>query len=305
MTELRVTIDGHDITVSSPDKVFFPGAGLTKGDLVDYYRRIAEVALPHWRERPLSMHRLPDGIDGKSFFQKDVPDYFPDWVERRSLPKKDGSVTYVVANNAATLVYLADQGCITPHIGLSRVDRIDAPDRLIFDLDPPGDDFAAVQSGARRLKGVLDQLELDAFVQTTGSRGLHVVVPLDRSAQFDEVRAFARTLAEHLAERHPDELTVQQRKKARGQRVYLDYLRNAYGQTAVAPYAVRALEGAPVATPLAWPEALASGLSPRAYTIQNIFRRLQRTGDPWLEMHRRGASIAAARRRWKAQGARR
>ena len=152
MTDDAMKIDGHEIAVSNQDKVFFPESGLTTGDLIDYYRRIADVALPHWRERPLSMHRFPDGIDGRSFFQKDVPDYFPDWIERKTLRKESGSVTYVVANNAATLVYLADQGCITPHIGLSRVDRIDAPDRLIFDLDPSGDDFTQVQSAARRLK---------------------------------------------------------------------------------------------------------------------------------------------------------
>lgn len=300
MTDDTMKIDGHEIAVSNLDKVFFPESGLTKGDLIDYYRRIADVALPHWRERPLSMHRFPDGIDGKSFFQKDAPDYFPDWIERKTLRKENGSVTYVIANNAATLVYLADQGCITPHIGLSRVDQIDAPDRLIFDLDPSGDDFAKVQSAARRLKALLDELELDAFVQTTGSRGLHVVVPLDRSAHFDEVRSFARMLAEHLAERHPDELTVEQRKRARGSRVFLDYLRNAYGQTAVAPYAVRAIAGAPVATPLTWPEALADGLSPRRYTIENIFRRLGQKDDPWIEIGRRGKSIAGARKRWEA-----
>lgn len=300
MTDKTIKIGGHEITVGNLDKVFFPESGLTKGDLIDYYRRIAEVALPHWRGRPLSMHRFPDGIAGKSFFQKDMPDYFPEWVERKALRKQNGSVTYVVANNAATLVYLADQGCITPHVGLSRVDDIDAPDRLIFDLDPSGDDFAVVQGAARKLKDLLDELELDCFVQTTGSRGLHVVVPLDRSADFDEVRSFARMVADHLAEQHKDELTVEQRKQARGERVFLDYLRNAYGQTAVAPYAVRAIEGAPIATPLTWPEALAEGLSPRQYTTRNIFRRLGQKDDPWADIGRRGKSITDARKQLEA-----
>jgi bifunctional non-homologous end joining protein LigD len=300
MTGQPLTVNGHEIAVSNRDKVFFPGSGLTKGDLIVYYRRIADVALPHWRGRPLSMHRFPDGIDGTSFFQKNVPDYFPDWIERETLRKENGSVTYVVASNAATLVYLADQACITPHVGLSRVDRIDAPDRLIFDLDPSGDDFAEVQSAARRLKALLEELEVDAFVQTTGSRGLHVVVPLDRSASFDEARSFARSVAGHLAERYPAELTVEQRKQARGRRVFLDYLRNAYGQTAVAPYAVRAIAGAPVATPLSWSEALAAGLSPRQYTIENLFRRLGQREDPWVEIDRRAQAIAAAGRKLEA-----
>lgn len=246
------------------------------------------------------MQRFPDGLGEEGFFQKDMPDYFPDWIDRARLAKEDGTVTYVIANNAATLVYLANQGCITPHLNPARRDKPDHPDRLIFDLDPSDDDFAEVQGAAHKLKALLDELDLDAFVQTTGSRGLHVVVPLDRSARFDEVRSFARILAEHLAERHPEELTVGQRKQARGSRVFLDYLRNAYGQTTVAPYAVRAIENAPVATPLTWTEALADGLSPRQYTIKNIFRRLGQRDDPWLEIGRRKESIAAARKRWEA-----
>jgi bifunctional non-homologous end joining protein LigD len=293
----RITIDGHEIALSNLDKVLFRESGLTKGDLIGYYRKIADVALPHWRGRPLSMHRFPDGIAGENFFQKDMPDYFPDWIERATLRKESGRVTYVVANNAATLVYLANQACITPHVGLSRVDRIDAPDRLIFDLDPSGNDFSAVQNGARHLKALLDELGLDSFVQTTGSRGLHVVLPLDRRADFDEVRGFARAVAAHLAERHPDTLTVEQRKQARGSRVFLDYLRNAYGQTAVAPYAVRAIEGAPIATPLTWQEALTADLSPRQYTIENIFRRLGQRSDPWAGIESKGQSIAAAARK--------
>ena len=297
MTDQALNIDGHEIAVSNRDKVFFPESGLTKGDLIDYYRRIADVALPHLRGRPVSMHRFPDGIGKSGFFQKNIPDYFPQWIERKTLEKEGGSVTHVVVNNAATLVYLADQGCITPHIGLSRVDRIDTPDRLVFDLDPSDDDFAKVQGAARKVRAVLDELEFDSFVQTTGSRGLHVVVPLDRRAGFDEVRRFARRLAAHLAGRYPEELTVEQRKAARGPRVFVDYLRNGYAQTTVAPYAVRAIEGAPVAAPLTWPEALAEGMSPRKYTIQNIFRRLAQKEDPWAGIDRKARSIAHARNR--------
>lgn len=297
MTDQALNVDGHEIAVSNRDKVFFPESGLTKGDLIDYYRRIADVALPHLRGRPVSMHRFPDGIGKDGFFQKNIPDHFPQWIERKTLGKEGGSVTHVVANDAATLVYLADQGCITPHVGLSRVDRIDAPDRLVFDLDPSDEDFAKVQGAARKVKAVLDEFGLNAFVQTTGSRGLHVVVPLDRSACFEEVRPFARTLAEHLAGQYPDLLTVEQRKAARGRRVFVDYLRNAYAQTMVATYAVRAIEGAPVAAPLTWSEALADGLSPRKYTIENIFRRLGQKDDPWAGIDGEAQSLADARAR--------
>jgi bifunctional non-homologous end joining protein LigD len=293
MAQDSVTVDGHRVELSHPGKVLFPDDGLTKGDLVDYYRRIAEVALPHWRDRPLTMHRFPDGIGEEGFFQKNMPDHFPGWIDRAEMPKEGGSVTHVVANNAATLVYLANQGCITAHLGLSRTDRPDRPDQMIFDLDPSDDDFAKVQQAAAWLREVLDELELPSFVKTTGSRGLHVLVPLDRSADFDTMREVARGLAEHLAARHPDALTVAQRKNARGTRVFIDYLRNAYGQTAVAPYSVRARPGAPVATPVTWDAALASGLSPRQYTIKNIFRRLGQTDDPWAGIGGSAVSLAS------------
>lgn len=297
MSSETITVGGQTIKLSNHDKVLFPESRLTKGDLVDYYQRIAEVALPYYRDRPLSMHRFPDGIGAEGFFQKDAPDHFPDWIERVKLEKQNGTVNYVLANNAATLVYLANQGCITPHLSLARRDKPNHPDRLIFDLDPSDDDFSKLQDAAKNLKDLLDELDLASFVQTTGSRGLHVVVPLDRSVDFDTARGFARALAECLAERHAGALTIEQRKNKRGDRVFLDYLRNAYGQTAVAPYAVRAIEGGPVATPLRWDEVGAGDLDPQGYTMTNIFRRLAQIDDPWAGLTRRACSIAAALRR--------
>lgn len=292
-----LTIDGHEIEVSNLDKVLFPKDGITKGDVIDYYRRVAETALPHFRDRPLSMQRFPDGIDKEGFFQKEAPGYFPDWIERVELPKEDGSVAYVVASTAATLAYLANQGCITPHLGLSRTTAIDRPDRIIFDLDPADDDFSKVRWAAMRIKDLLEEVGLAAFAAATGSRGLHVVVPLDRSADFDTVRDSARGVAQQLARRHPDALTVEHRKEKRGDRVFLDYLRNAYGQTAVAPYGVRAKDGAPVAAPLDWSEVASKDFGPRRYTIQNIFRRLGRKHDPWAGIDRAAAAAERARER--------
>lgn len=300
MSDETLTVDGHEIALSSQDKVLFPRSGISKGDLVDYYRRIAPTALPHFRDRPLSMHRFPDGIGKDGFFQKDVPDYFPDWIDRIELAKEGGTVTYAMANDAATLVYLANQGCITPHLALARADKPDHPDQLIFDLDPSGDDFARVQEAAGWVKALLDELELTSFVKTTGSKGLHVVVPLDRETPFDEARKVARAMAERLAEQHPEALTVEQRKDKRGGRVFLDYLRNAYGQTAVAPYAVRAIEGAPVATPLRWDEVGAGDLHPQKYTVANIFRRLAQIEDPWADIHRFRGSLGRVAERLKA-----
>ena len=199
----NLTVDGHDIELSKRDKLLFPKSGITKGDLVEYYLKVAEVALPHYKDRPLTMHRFPDGIGCEGFLQKDAPDYFPEWIERSTLSKENGSVEHVVANNAATLVYLANQGCITPHFGLSRVDAVDRPDRMIFDLDPSDADFGKVRAAAKKLKTACDELKLTTFVQATGSRGLHVVVSLDRTADFATVRSFAHELAQCLADRYP------------------------------------------------------------------------------------------------------
>jgi bifunctional non-homologous end joining protein LigD len=191
-------------------------------------------------------------------------------------------------------VYLANQGCITPHVGLSRVDKVDYPDRLSIDLDTSDDDFVKVQNDARQIKVLLDRMELTAFVQTTGSRGLHVVVPIQRTTKFDDAREFTATLARYLAQRHPQQLTVEQRKNKRGDRVFIDYLRNAYGQTAVAPYSVRAKEGAPIATPIGWSEATAGDLRPQKYNLKNIFRRLAQKQDPWADIAQHAGSLGKA-----------
>ena len=292
-----ITLGNRRIELSHLDKLLFPESGLTKRDLVDYYRRIADTALPYFRDRPLSMHRFPDGIEAEGFFQKNVPDHFPDWFDREEMKKEGGKVTYAIVNDAAALVYIANQGCITPHLSLARRDKPDHPDRLIFDLDPSDDDFAKVQETARLFKELLDRLELPVFIQTTGSRGFHLVVPLDRSEPFDQVRDFAHRLAERMAAKHRKLMTVEHRKGQRGDRVFLDTLRNAYGQTAVAPYAVRAKAGAPVATPLRWRDAAASDLTPQKYTIGNIFRRLAQTADPWAGIDGKAVALGAARQR--------
>lgn len=293
----------YRVDISHPDKVLFPDAGLTKADLADYYARIPDVMLRHMRDRPISMHRFPDGIDGDDFYQKSVPYYFPDWIRREKVGKGGGGTnTQLVVDNAATLVYLANQACITPHVWLSRADQLHDPDRMVFDLDPSGDvgavaDFDAMRDAARRVRDVLEEVGLVPFVMTSGSRGLHVVVPLDRSANFDLARDFAKDVAVLLSRRHPDELTTEHRKKERGDRIFVDYLRNGYAQTTVAPYAVRALPGAPVATPLEWDELGKGDLNPRKYTMKNIFRRLAQRDDPWKGMGRRGRSLRQPRDR--------
>lgn len=293
-------VGGRTVEITKPDKVLFADHGITKADLADYYARVAETMLPHVRGRPVTMERFPDGIGGERFFQKDIPDYFPDWIRTAEMKKEGGRVTHVVIEEAATLVYLANQACITPHVSLSRADRPHDPDRMIFDFDPARDDFPAVRDGARRLRDVLVELGLSPFVMTSGSRGLHVVVPLDRSADFDTVREFARRIADLLVAKDPDRLTTEQRKDKRGGRIYVDTGRNAYAQTAVAPYAARALAGAPVAAPVEWNELGRKGFGPRRHTIRSLFRRLARKDDPWREIGRGARSLDEAEKRLDA-----
>jgi len=293
------------IEIGNPDKELFPDAGITKRDVADYYRRVGDALLPHARGRPITLHRFPDGIGEEGFYQKQVPDYFPDWIRTESIATRDddeGALEQLLLENSAALVFLADQGCIVFHAWLSRVDQIERPDRLVFDLDPPdrgdpAETFGDVRRTARWIRELLDEVGLLAYVQTSGSRGLHLHTPLDRSADFETARTFAGDLVSLLERRHPDSLTTAQRKKKRGGKIYLDVARNAYGQTAVLPYSLRARPGAPVATPLDWDELGATDLDPRRYTLKNLFRRLGRVEDPWKGMGRHARSLKEPRAR--------
>jgi len=300
VTSLEVA--GRTVEVSKPDKVLFPDAGFTKLDLARYHERVAPLMLPQLAERPLVVQRFPDGVGADGFYQKDVPDHYPDWIRRVELPKQDGTVTQIVCEDAATLVYLADQACVTLHVFCSRVDRVRFPDQLVFDLDPSTDDLGPVRSAAALLREACAELGVTAFVKTSGSRGLHVHVPLDRSDDYDEARGLARDLAAAVAERDPDHLTTEQRKERRGDRVFLDILRNAYGQHVVAPYAVRARAEAPVAVPLDWDEATGADFHPRRYTLDNVFRRLSQKSDPWERFAHHAVSASVVRRRVSRRG---
>ncbi|MGC0373686.1 non-homologous end-joining DNA ligase [Streptomyces sp. SAI-229] len=292
----------RSVEIRRPEKVLFPGGGnageYTKGDLVDYHRAVAPFMLPHLRGRPLMLDRRPDGIDGPTFMQKNTPDGYPDWITRAEVAKEDGTVTHTVCDDTATLLYLVDQASITLHRWLSRTDRTDHPDRLVFDLDPSGDDFETVREAARLLRELLDELELPSALMTTGSRGLHVVVPLSGTQDFDDVRAFAREAADTLVAAHPDRFTTAARKKDRGDRLYLDVQRNAYAQTAVAPYTVRALPGAPVAVPVSWDQLDDPDLHARRWTVADAVE--QARTDPWAGLPGRGRSLGPARRRLAA-----
>ena len=273
----------QSVAITHPDKILFPDDGITKRELVEYYREVAAVMLPYLRGRAIAMQRFPDGIAEAGFFQKEASPYYPEWIKTVSLPKHGGSVRHVVCENAATLVYLANQAVITPHAWLSRTDQPDYPDQLIFDLDPSGDEFRDVCNAAKALRVLLDEQGLAAYVKTTGSRGLHVMVALEPRASFDEVRYFARKISQRLVASDPSRLTTQIRKSERQGRIFIDIARNTYAQTAAPAYAVRARDGAPVAAPVDWTELNDPKLRPDQFNIRNIFDRIRRRESPWKD----------------------
>lgn len=286
------------VEVTHPDRVVFPNDGITKGELVDYYGEVADTMLPHLRGRALTVQRFPRGIGEQGWVQQDFADSLPDWMGRVAVAKEGGgTVVHPVAERPEALRWLANQNCVTLHVWQSRRQRLDNPDRLVFDLDPSDGDFAVVRATARAVAGVLDDLGLACYVQTTGSRGLHVVTPLRPDTDFDTARDFARGVAEVVAADDAAHRTVEARKNKRGDRVYLDIMRNAYAQTAVAPYSVRARRGAPVATPLEWDELDTRGLRADRFTIRDIPKRLAGQPDPWAGMYRRARSLTGPARR--------
>jgi len=284
MSSKGIQIDGHIIDVSHLDKVLFPKSGITKEELVTYYNNISSMVLPLYENRPLTMQRCPDGIDKQNFIQKGVPDYFPPWIDRYKLTKEKGTIEQVLVNNAATMAYLANQACITFHLGLSQVDKIHYPNYLIFDLDPSIEDIVLLKKVVKYVKELIDHLELKGFIKTTGSRGFHIYIPLKREHTFEKVHDFAKVFATYLSKKYPQEITIEQSKSKREKRVLIDYARNSYGLSVVAPYSIRAIEGAPIATPLDWEELKDKDLTSQSYNIKNIFERLKMKKDPWREM---------------------
>jgi bifunctional non-homologous end joining protein LigD len=283
------------VRISNPDKVLFPADGITKLDLAGYYAAVADAMVPHVRDRPLNLWRWNKGIDEPVVVQQAIPKGAPEWVRRVAVSRRrGGEVCHAVGGEAATLVWLANQNCITPHAWTARADRPDHPDRIVFDFDPPDDgdsQFEAIRAGALAIGDLLRERGLEPFAMTSGSRGLHVVAPLRRGPDSDRVRAVAGELAEEVAERLPDQLTTSWRKAGRGGRVLVDAARNTYAQTAVAPYAVRAKPGAPVATPLAWEELSDPDLHPRRWTLATVPERLESRGDPWEGIARGAAPL--------------
>jgi len=286
----KIKIGKRTLEITSEDRILFPKDKINKGDLIDYYKKIAPHMLPYTQDRAISMLRYPQGINKQGFYQKEAGEYFPKWIKTKRIKKKGGSVNYVVVNEKATLVYLANQGCISPHIWLSKIDKPNYPDKIVFDLDPAGKSFAQVRKAALLLKDKIEEHKLTPFAMVTGSKGIHVVIPIKRKYNFDKVRTFLRGLAKGLVDEYPKLLTLEARKKKRKNLVYIDILRNAFGQTTITPYAVRPIKGAPVATPISWTEVKSSSLKPDKFNIKNIFKRLNKTA-PWKGFERKAKSL--------------
>lgn len=296
----KIKIGSHIVDITHANKVLFGTSGLTKKDLINYYLTVTPIIMPYLHNRTISMQRFPQGIDHESgFFQKDAGDYFPSWITLLPLEKEHGGITkYVVINKPETLIYLANQNCITIHPWLSKTDKLHKPDRLIFDLDPSEKTpFSVVQKVAKKLKQLLDELELTSFYMLTGSRGVHVVIPLKRVHSFEETNDFAHMIADLLASQFPEFITSELHKSKRGKRVFIDWLRNNYGATAVAPYAVRAYENAPVAMPITWKELQAKGLTSQKYTIKNAMKRINKVGDIWHDIQKYATTLTKARKK--------
>jgi bifunctional non-homologous end joining protein LigD len=279
--------------ITHPEKVLFPADGITKGDLAAYYEAVAPVMIPHIKNRPVTMERFPAGIGKKGFIQKDVSKGFPDWLERVEVPKKDGVVHHPLVTDTRSLLWLANQNSITPHVWVSRAPDLYHPDICVFDLDPSVDDDEGLRAAALALRDVLEELGLPSWVKTSGSKGYHIAVPLDARAETGDVAGFAHAVGTLLVVRHPKTLTQEFHKKDRGRRILVDTGRNGYSATFAAAYAVRARPGAPVSAPCTWEEIENGTVQPKTFTLRNMEERIETVGDLWSDMRRRKRSLNA------------
>lgn len=274
----------EDVMITHPDKVLFPDDNITKGELAAYYEAIAPLMLPHIVGRPVTMERYPEGIGEKGFFHKDVSKGFPEWLERVEAPKKGGVVHHAIVRDVRGLLWLANQNCITPHVWPSRVPDLIHPDVCVFDLDPARDQPRILRAAALAVRDVLAERGLASWIKTSGSKGFHILVPLDGVADYAEVARFAHAIGRVLVERDPEHLTQEFSKADRGGRIYVDTGRNGYSATFAAAYSVRARPGAPVSAPCTWEEVEAGTATPGSFTLHLMAERVASVGDVWKGM---------------------
>jgi bifunctional non-homologous end joining protein LigD len=278
------------VAITHPEKLLFPDDGITKGEVAAYYGAVAAVMLPHVRRRPVTMERFPSGIGEKGFLQKNVVKGFPAWLERAELPKKDGTVHYPLANDARSLQWMANQNTVTLHVWTSRMPAPLQPDVCVFDLDPAAEDPEPLRMAVLGLRDLLEGRGLPTAVKTSGSKGFHVVVPLERT-DFRKVNRFAAAIAAELIARLPDLVTLEFSKADRGGRILIDIGRNRPGATVAAPYTLRPRPGAPVSAPCTWEEIERRVVGPRTFTMRTMAERLAAVGDLWKDLARRGVML--------------
>jgi bifunctional non-homologous end joining protein LigD len=282
------------ITITHPDKILFPDSAITKGELAAYYEMVAPYMVPHMRARPVTMERYHRGIGAAGFFQKDVSRGFPDWLQRVEVPKKGGTVHHPIVTDARSLLWLANQNCITPHVWTSRAPNLYYPDICVFDLDPSEENPAQLKAATFQLRDFLADLGLPSWLKTSGSKGFHIVVPLDGKTNMSDVAEFAHTVGTLLVKRDPANLTQEFHKIDRGRRILVDTGRNGYSATFAAAYAVRAKPGAPISAPCTWDELQHGDIGPQSFTLRSMAARIESVGDVWAEMKKRGRSLKRA-----------
>ncbi len=280
-----------DVVITHPEKVLFPDDGITKADLAAYYEMIAPVMLPHILGRPVTLERFNRGIGEKGIFQKNVVKGFPAWLQRVAVPKKDGTVHHPIVTDARSLLWLANQNSITPHVWTSRAPKVMYPDVCVFDLDPSDANRKRLRGAALLLRDFLTEIGLESWVKTSGSKGFHIAVPLDGKSDYPTVARFAHAVGAAVVRRDPKNLTSEFYKKDRGKRVLVDTGRNEYSATFAAAYAVRPRPGAPVSAPCTWEELETATVTPTSFTLRNMRARVERVGDLWAEMLERRQSL--------------
>src|SRR5258708_1467840 len=293
--DMEVKIDGKTLKLTNLDKIYFPKEKITKGDVIEYYQKIAPYILPYLKDRPESLNRHPNGITGPSFFQKDVDHMQPKWVKTKNIysESNDADINYLICDDKATLIYMANLGCIEINPWFSTIKHLDKPDYAVLDLDPEAIGFEKVIEVATETHKILDKLKVPNYCKTSGATGLHIYIPLGAKYTYDQAKNFVHLLGMLVNKKFPAITSLERNPKKKQKKIYLDYLQNRKGQTLATPYSLRPKPGATVATPLEWRE-VKKGLTPQQFNIKNIFTRLKQKGDLFKPILGKGVDLKKA-----------
>lgn len=282
-----------NLHLTNQNKIYFPGDSISKGDILNYYNEVSTLIVPYLKDRPESMNRFPNGINGASFYQKDMDlEKIPSWLKTEKIysESNDKYIDYLLCNDKATLLYMANLGCIEFNPWNSTIKKMDKPDWAVIDLDPAKNDFKEVVKTALTVKKIMDELETECYCKTSGATGLHIYIPLGNQYRYDTVKLFSELIANKVVERLPEIASITRPIGNRGNKIYIDFLQNRQGQTLASAYSVRPRPGATVSTPLEWGE-VNEKLSPAKFTIKNVLKRFDKKGDLWKPVLGKGANL--------------